>query len=77
MDHLKTSVLATQFVIFILNRQKFSVITSFLLDKCFGDRKDILAYSKNFSSKRALFFVLAKKEKKNHKEGILRDLILY
>lgn len=72
MDHLKTSVLATQFVFFILNRQKFSVITSFPLDKCSGDRKDILAYSKNFSSKCALLFVLAKKHK-----GLLRDLILY
>lgn len=63
MDHLKTSILATQLVIFISNRQKFSVITSFLLDKCFGDRKDILVSSKNFSSKCALFFVLAKKKK--------------
>lgn len=63
-----------QFVIFILNRQMFSVITSFLLDKCFGDRKDILACSKNFSSKCVPFFVLGKKKKE---EGILRDLILY
>lgn len=73
MDHVKTRVLASEFVIFILNRQKLSIITSFVLDKCFGDRKDILAYGKNFSCKCALFFVLTKE----HEEGILRDVTLY
>lgn len=69
MDHLKTSVLAMLFVIFILNKQKFSVITSFLLDKCLGRRKDVLAYRENFSSKCALFFVLGKKKKKKNQEN--------
>lgn len=62
MDHLKTSVLAMLFVIFILNKQKFGVITSCLLDKCFGHRKDFLVYRENLSSKCALFFVLGKKK---------------
>lgn len=69
------------FVIFILNKQKFSVITSFLLDKCLGRRKDVLAYRENFSSKCALFFVLGEKKEKPRKphqnKGILTDLNMY
>lgn len=63
MDHPKIDVLDVKFVIFIFNRQKVSVMTSLLLDKCFGHRKDILAYTKNFSSKCAVLSVLGEKKK--------------
>lgn len=70
MDHPKTDVLDMKFVIFIFNRQKVSVMTSLLLDKCFGDRKDILACTKNFSSKCALPSVLARKKKPKKKKKV-------
>lgn len=76
MDHPKIDVLDVKFVIFIFNRQKVSVMTSLLLDKCFGHRKDILAYTKNFSSKCALLSVLGEKKTTKKTEESIWGILL-